>query len=167
MVRLALALALLAVLTEGASARAEALRCAPDQVTILTGSGPLHFQVEIADEPEEQARGLMFRPSLAPDAGMLFVFDPPRRTAFWMRNTMIPLDMIFVDDAGRIETIVVRRDTFSDRASTSKGDVRAVLELNAGTAAARGIREGDRVIHPAFRAAPEPFRCPAPDREGD
>lgn len=149
----------LAAFAGAATALAEPV-CDPGTVTLLVDGGPATFQVEVADEPAEQARGLMFRPSMADDAGMIFVFDPPRPASFWMRNTMIPLDMIFIDDTGRVESIAVRRDTYSQRASSSEGPVRAVLEINAGLSEALGIGPGAQAVHPAFRAAPPDHLCP-------
>ena len=143
----------------GPSAGSAPLACDPATITILTGEGKARFDLEIADDPAEQARGLMFRPELAEQSGMLFVYDPPRRARFWMRNTMIPLDMVFIDDAGRVESVVTRRDTYSERVSESQGDVRAVLEINAGRAAELGIGPGDQAVHPAFGGAPADARC--------
>lgn len=140
-------------------APARGAECDPASITILTGEGKARFSIEIADEPAEQARGLMFRPSLPEDAGMLFLYDPPQPARFWMRNTMIPLDMVFIDEAGRIESVAERRDTYSDRVSGSRGAIRAVLEISGGLAARLGIGPGDRAVHPAFRAAPEGARC--------
>lgn len=134
--------------------------CDPAKVTLLAAGGTRTFQVEIADDAAEQARGLMFRPSMPADAGMLFVFDPPRPATFWMQNTMLPLDMIFIDDAGRVESIAVRTDTYSQRVSSSEGPVRAVLEINAGLSGKLGIVPGTQAVHAAFRAAPEGARCP-------
>ena len=102
----------------------------------------------------------MFRPSLPRDQGMLFVYDPPQRASFWMRNTMIPLDMLFIDDTGQIESIALREDTYSTRASSSEGEVRAVLEINGGRARELGIAPGAQAVHPAFEAAPEGVACP-------
>jgi len=133
--------------------------CDPSQLDILAGQHRHRFAVEIADDPAEQARGLMFRTSLPADTGMLFIFDPPSRTHFWMRNTMIPLDMLFIDDAGRVESIAERRDTFSDRVSSSRGPVRAVLEVGGGIARLLGITPGAQVVHPAFQGAPEALHC--------
>jgi hypothetical protein len=144
------------LLLGGPAAGAE---CDRASITILTGEGKAHFAVEIADEPAEQARGLMFRPALPEGAGMLFLYDPPQQARFWMRNTMIPLDMVFIDDAGRVESVAERRDTYSERVSGSGGPVRAVLEINGGLAARLGIGPGDQAVHPAFRAAPEGARC--------
>ena len=91
---------------------------------------------------------------------MLFIFDPPRQASFWMHNTMIPLDMVFIDDTGLVESIAERRDTYSDRVSQSQGAVRSVLELNLGRSKELGLGPGDRVVHGAFTEAPEEFRCP-------
>ena len=133
--------------------------CDPDSIEIIASPDNLTFSIEIADDPAEQARGLMFRPSLPADAGMLFIFDPPRPANFWMRNTMIPLDMIFIDDTGRIESIAERSDTYSQQASSSLGDVRAVLEINGGLSRRLGIAAGAQVIHAAFQEAPDGLHC--------
>lgn len=134
-------------------------RCAPQIVEILSDPEIRTFAIEIADDPGKQARGLMFRPALATDAGMLFIFEPPRPANFWMRNTMIPLDMIFIDDTGKIESIAERNDPYSERVSSSQNDVRAVLEINGGLSRQLGIGPGAQVIHPAFENAPEGARC--------
>ena len=152
--------AVLAVFATLTAAAAAAPACDPERIEILAGPGSRSFAIEIADDPEEQVRGLMFRPALAADAGMLFVYATPRRANFWMRNTMIALDLIFIDDSGRIESIAERADPYSERVSSSEGEVRAVLEINGGLARALGIGRGDQVIHPAFREAPDEVRCP-------
>ena len=142
------------------SASADAtLACDPHKIEILADPGNRTFSLEVADDPDEQARGLMFRPALPADAGMLFIFDPPRPASFWMRNTMIPLDMIFIDDTGRVESIAERTDPYSERVSSSQGDVRAVLEINGGLSRELGIRPGDQVIHAAFKDSPNARRC--------
>jgi len=143
--------ALLAVAAIAGAAHA----CEPQTIEILAGSGKRTFVIEVADDPSEQARGLMFRPALPADAGMLFIFDPPRPANFWMRNTMIPLDMIFIDDTGKVESIAERTDPYSERVSASQVDVRAVLEINGGLSRQLGIGPGAQVIHPAFENAPE------------
>ena len=152
--------AFLAVFVTLTAAAGAAPVCDPDQIEILASPGSRTFSIEIADDPDEQARGLMFRPALPADAGMLFVYDRPRPANFWMRNTMIPLDMIFIDDTGRVESIAERTDPYSERVSSSEGDVRAVLEINGGLSRALGIGPGDQVIHPAFEDAPDEVRCP-------
>lgn len=151
--------AFLAVLAILPTAQAAA-SCEIDRIEAFpTDSEVAAFIIEIADDPGEQAQGLMFRPSMPADAGMLFIFDPPRPASFWMQNTMIPLDMLFIGDDGRVESISERRDTYSQRVSNSDGPVRAVLEINGGLARQLGIGPGTQLRHPAFRAAPEEFRC--------
>ena len=151
--------AALAVCAALSTAAAAAPACDHERIEILAGPGSRSFAIEIADDPEEQARGLMFRPALAADAGMLFVYATPRPANFWMRNTMIALDMIFIDDTGRIESIAERTDPYSERVSSSQGDVRAVLEISGGLSRELGIGPGDQVIHAAFQDAPDDSRC--------
>jgi len=103
------------------------------------------FKVEIADTPQAHRRGLMFRKKMATDEGMLFIFPTPRVASFWMRNTILPLDMIFIKADGTIESIVTRLDTGSDKSTRSQSAVAYVLELNAGTAAAYGIKAGQKL----------------------
>lgn len=135
----------------------------------LGWSGPLHaaddpkleivtvdnksyrFQVEVARTPEQQTQGLMFRRSMAPDAGMLFLNDPPRVMTMWMRNTFLPLDMIFFDQQGRVTRIAERTVPLSEAIIPSGGPVQGVLEVNAGTAAKLGLKPGDRLVHPSIR----------------
>lgn len=112
------------------------------QITTRDGRS-FAFQVTLADTPEKQARGLMFVEHLPPQNGMLFPMKPPRKARFWMRNTLIPLDMIFISPQGKIAQIVTRRDTQSDAPTESAAAVSAVLELNAGEAARLKIGIGD------------------------
>ncbi|MBY8975000.1 DUF192 domain-containing protein [Rhodobacteraceae bacterium NNCM2] len=133
--------------------------CNPEIVTILIGDEARDFDVEIARTPEEQSRGLMFRPSMAENAGMLFVMEPERPASFWMRNTMISLDLLFVDGAGVVESIAADAVPFSERTMESQGPVRAVLEINGGLSARLGIAPGTQLIHPAFNQAAEAYRC--------
>lgn len=106
------------------------------------------FKVEIADTPQAQRRGLMFRKKMAANEGMLFIFPYPRVASFWMRNTILPLDIIFIKADGIIESIVTRHDIGSDKSTRSQSAVAYVLELNAGTAAAHGIKAGQKLhIH--------------------
>jgi uncharacterized membrane protein (UPF0127 family) len=121
-------------------------------LTIVTGSGTHRFNVEVADTPERRAVGLMHRPAMAANAGMLFDFKIDAPVAMWMRNTRIPLDMLFIARDGRIVNIAERTVPFSETSIPSKGPVRAVLELNGGTSARLGIKPGDRVTHPMFKA---------------
>ncbi len=123
------------------------------EVTIETRGGARRFTVEIARSPEQRARGLMFRTELDRNSGMLFVFDQPGIVRMWMKNTLIPLDMLFIAEDGRISRIAARTTPLSEKTIASGGPVRAVLELPAGTAARLGIAEGDRVLSDAFAAA--------------
>ncbi|MGH6979618.1 MAG: DUF192 domain-containing protein [Stellaceae bacterium] len=115
-------------------------------LVIDTASGPRHFDVELAVTPAQEEQGLMYRQRLAPDAGMLFVFDDTAIRTFWMRNTMIPLDMLFIAPDGRIVDIHERAVPLSENVIPSREPARAVLELNGGTAARLGIKIGD-VVH--------------------
>lgn len=135
-----------------------ALAAAQDRISFQTApltiesAGKNHrFTVEIADTPERRALGLMHRSSLAPDAGMLFDFKVDQPVGMWMRNTRIPLDMLFVARDGRIVNIAERTVPYSETTVASRGAVRAVLELNGGTVARLGIKPGDRLVHPMFR----------------
>ena len=117
---------------------------------IRDGARRHRFSVEVARTPREQSQGLMFRRRMAADAGMLFVYDPPRPVSMWMRNTYIPLDMIFIAPDGRISRVVERTVPLSEENIPSGSPVRAVLELNAGTAARLGIKPGATVLAPAL-----------------
>jgi len=119
-------------------------------LTIDTDHGPKRFSVEIADTPQQQQQGLMFRRSLPADAGMLFDFGTTQPAAFWMKNTLIPLDMLFIAADGSIADIHQRAVPFSEATIYSKVPVRAVLELNGGTVDRLGIHLGDVVHHPIF-----------------
>ena len=127
-----------------------ATRTAPSGLDLIAlsieGSGRRHlFTVEVARSAEQQAQGLMNRRSLAPDAGMLFPFDPPRPASFWMRNTLIPLDMIFIRPDGVIARIAANTVPLSEAQVGVEEPVTAVLELRGGRSAELGISEGDRV----------------------
>jgi uncharacterized membrane protein (UPF0127 family) len=123
-----------------------------EELTIAGKSGPHEFQVEIADEPRETEFGLMFRRSMGENEGMLFDFGGEEPRSFWMRNTYIPLDMLFIKGDGTIESIAERTTPLSDKSVPSKGAVRYVLEINAGTSDELGIEPGDKVSGPALEA---------------
>ncbi len=120
------------------------------ELTIVSATGPHRFKVELAETPAQMTQGLMFRTSLAPDAGMLFDYKQPTVATMWMRNTLIPLDMLFVDAQGRIVNIHQRAVPQSLDVIAAAAPVRAVIELNGGTASRLGIEPGDRVIYPIF-----------------
>ena len=114
-------------------------------VRIKTQKGMHLFHVEVARTPAEQQRGLMYRKSLAPDGGMIFFFDAPERAIFWMKNTYIPLDMLFIRADGSIARIAANTTPFSLEPVDAGEDVTAVIEIAGGRAAAVGIHEGDLV----------------------
>lgn len=122
------------------------------ELDIQTASGKHHFNVEIAVTQEQWSYGLMFRRSLPPDAGMLFVYDDDHEIQMWMKNTLIPLDMIFIRGDGTILRIAERTVPQDLTTIPSGGPARGVLEVNGGTTSRLGIKAGDRVLHPAFKA---------------
>jgi uncharacterized protein len=135
-------------------ARAQLAQFPSAALTIVTASGPHEFTVELATTPQQMAQGLMFRQRLAPDAGMLFDYATPSMATMWMKNTLIPLDMLFVDATGHIVNIHERAVPRSLAVIAAAAPVRAVIELNGGTAARLEIRPGDRVVYPIFGDAP-------------
>jgi uncharacterized membrane protein (UPF0127 family) len=129
---------------------AELQKFPTSELTIVSATGPHRFKIEVAETPDQMTQGLMFRTSLAADAGMLFDYKKPTTATMWMRNTSISLDMLFVDEQGRIIDIHERAVPQSLDIITAAAPVRAVIELNGGTAARLGIAPGDRVVHPVF-----------------
>mgnify|MGYP002072606588 FL=1 len=114
-------------------------------LTVHSARGPHRFRVEVARSGAEQSRGLMFRTQMGADEGMIFPMDPPRMAAFWMKNTVIPLDIIFIGADGRISNIAANTVPYSLESVVSDGAAKAVLELNGGRASELGIAPGDRV----------------------
>ncbi|MCC6716771.1 MAG: DUF192 domain-containing protein [Acetobacteraceae bacterium] len=122
-----------------------------ERIVIETRRGKRHsFTVEMAIQPAEQSIGLMFRPNVPADGGMLFDWIKPRKSQMWMRNTIASLDMIFIGEEGRIRTIVERTIPQSLAIIDSRVPVRATLEVAGGTCQRLGISVGDRVVHPIF-----------------
>jgi uncharacterized membrane protein (UPF0127 family) len=112
-------------------------------LTIHSANGNHRFTVEIAGTAGQQERGLMFRKSLAGDRGMIFPYEPPQEVAFWMKNTLIPLDIIFIRSDGTIGRITHAKEL--DLTPLPSGEpIGAVLEIRSGRAAELGIREGDK-----------------------
>ena len=139
---------LLAVLPRPAGAEAER------SALVVTGAGGAHeFTVELADDDRERATGLMYRRSMPRDAGMLFDFEEETSVSFWMANTYIPLDMIFIRADGTIKSIVERTTPLSRRSVPEDG-VRYVLEINGGLSDELGIRPGDKVSGEWIEAPP-------------
>lgn len=134
-----------------AAAQTTRLQAFPKSTLEIEAENGTHpFTVEIAKSPRQQAQGLMFRRRLAADAGMLFLYGRPQIIRMWMKNTFIPLDMIFIGADGRIVSIVERTIPQSLETVSSAKLANAVLEVNGGTVSRLGIRTGDRVRHPAF-----------------
>lgn len=150
LIGLALALALVPV---------AALACDPDRIELRWPEGRAAFAVELVDDPDERARGLMFRESLALSAGMLFVYERPGRVSFWMKNTLIPLDMIFADATGRVTR--VHADARPGDLSPIEGgeNVQYVLEINGGLARRLGIAAGAEMRHPAIAPSVAAWPC--------
>ena len=117
---------------------------------IVTKGGVHTFSVELVDNDADRAKGLMYRKSLPEGTGMLFDFHREQDVSFWMQNTYIPLDMIFIRADGRIHRIAENTVPLSLEQVPSRGPVRGVLEVIAGTSRKLGIAPGDRVAHPIF-----------------
>ncbi|WP_136657201.1 DUF192 domain-containing protein [Nitratireductor sp. XY-223] len=142
----ALVIALLyLVLASGASV-------ANDRLQVTTETGTYDYTVELALTNGERAVGLMHRQWMAPDAGMLFRFDTVQPVSMWMRNTLIPLDMIFIRPDGTVANVHRNAEPLSERIIRSAEPVLFVLELNAGDADRMGLKPGDRIAHPIIKA---------------
>lgn len=140
---LLLSLVVVGVPLGGASAKT-------DTLTIVTGNGngEVVFNIELAITQAQQSKGLMFRRSMAENAGMLFDFGSERMINMWMRNTYIPLDMVFIFEDGTINRIAEQTEPHSEKTISSGQKVRYVLEINGGAAKRFGISPGDKVKHP-------------------
>ncbi|CAM5766932.1 hypothetical protein LMIY3S_01989 [Labrys miyagiensis] len=123
-----------------------------EPLSIMTASGKHDFQVEVMRTDDEQQRGMMFRRSLDDDKGMLFPFPTERVATFWMENTYVPLDMIFIKGDGTIQRIEKRAEPLSTRTISSGAPVLAVLEVVGGLADRLGVKPGDKVAYPIFKS---------------
>jgi uncharacterized membrane protein (UPF0127 family) len=137
-------------LTVASTGQAEAMSCGTDQVVIETQSGSHVFSIEVADDAQERARGLMFVEAMDADAGMLFVYSESGPVSFWMKNTLIPLDMIFTNQSGVIVSIHENAIPHDETPIFGGEAVFSVLELNAGVSKAKSINVGDVLSHPAY-----------------
>jgi uncharacterized membrane protein (UPF0127 family) len=151
-----LAAAISALMVCGPAWAEEPMRLAPDAAPlVIEGAATnVRFDVELAATPEQRSRGLMFRTDFPPDRAMLFDFGETRFVAMWMKNTPLPLDMLFAESSGRIITIAENTKPFSETVIDSGGPVRYVLELNAGTVADKGIAIGQILVHPVISRHP-------------
>jgi len=119
-------------------------------LVLKTESGDHSFTIEVASTNQERALGLMFRRSLPENGGMLFLYDRPQPAAMWMKNTLIPLDMVFISADGTVHRIEQNAEPHSTALIPSEGPVVAVLELNGGEAAKIGLKRGDKVLYPGL-----------------
>lgn len=133
--------------------------CAPDTVDVRGDWGHVKFSVEIADDAAERAQGLMARESMARMKGMLFIYDAPGNLTFWMRNTLIPLDMIFIKPNGEIAHIHEKAIPLDETPIPGGPGNLAVLEINGGLARTLGISVGDSIRHAAFQAHDPLWPC--------
>ena len=131
-------------------AAASALAGEKGTIVFKTETGEHSFDIEVMTTNGERAKGLMFRRSLPAKSGMLFVYDRPQAATMWMKNTYIPLDMVFIAEGGEVHRIEANTEPFSTALISSEGDIIAVLELNAGEAARIGLKRGDRAIFPGL-----------------
>ncbi len=127
---------------------------AREPIVLISAAGERKIDVEIADTDATRARGLMFRRALEADRGMLFLYEGEQPISMWMRNTYIPLDMVFIRSDGRIQNIARNTEPFSESIISSSGPVSAVLEIAAGEAKRYGLKAGDQVRHSHFGNAP-------------
>ncbi len=136
--------------------------CPQGRVTITGGFGTAAFNVDVAADEASRAQGLMHVEAMPLSQGMLFVYDRPQRMSFWMRNTLIELDMLFLDGAGVVRHIHHRAQPL-DETPISPGEMQltGVLEINGGLARRLGIAVGDVLRHPAFVSAEAPWSCDA------
>lgn len=149
-----LALLLLAGAGQGALAA-----CSDGSVEFRWDGGQARFAVEIADDEAERARGLMFRQALPASAGMLFIYDHPQAVSFWMKNTLIPLDMVFIGADGRVNGVHANAVPGDLTPIPGPGATLMVLEIQGGLAARLGLAEGAEMRHPRLAPAAALWPC--------
>jgi uncharacterized membrane protein (UPF0127 family) len=132
------------------TANIAAASCETGRVDLRGDWGQARFSVEVADSAAERSRGLMHRQSLARSAGMLFVYERPQTVSFWMRNTLIPLDMIFMDGSGVVRRIHENAIPLDETGIRGGSDIQFVLEINGGLASSLGIEVGSELRHPSI-----------------
>ena len=133
--------------------------CAPGTVELRGAGGSARFSIELADSGAERAQGLMFREKMAASAGMLFVYQKPEHARFWMKNTLIPLDMIFADASGRVTVVHANAIPHDETAIDGGAGVQFILEINGGLAARLGIVAGSEMRHPAIAQGAAVWPC--------
>jgi len=135
--------------------------CAPETVDIRGQGATLRFSVTLADTPATRSKGLMFVETMPRFEGMLFVYDTPTRATFWMRNTLIPLDMIFIDPTGLVVGIHENAVPMSEEIIDGGEGIQSVLEINGGLSKRLGLRAGMEVRHPSFDPETAVWPCTA------
>ena len=133
--------------------------CDPARIDLRGDFGQAQFRVEVADDAAERAQGLMFRESMSSSAGMLFIYETPQHARFWMQNTLIPLDMIFADAAGRVTHVHANAVPKDETVIDGGTGVRFVLEINGGLAERMGIAPGTELRHPGIPADQAAWPC--------
>ncbi|MEM6577221.1 MAG: DUF192 domain-containing protein [Pseudomonadota bacterium] len=133
--------------------------CDPETVHLRGDWGTARFTIELADEPAEQSQGLMHRESMARSAGMLFAYPEPRTVRFWMRNTLIPLDMIFVDSAGVVKKVHSNARPLDETPIFGGNNIQYVLEINGGLSERLGIAPGTQLRHPSIGDSGAAWPC--------
>ena len=141
------------------AASAASASCDPGRVDVRGDWGSARFRVELAITPEEQRQGLMFREALGRLEGMLFVYDRQQPLSFWMRNTLIPLDMIFIDETGTVVNVHAEAVPLDETPISSAAPGLAVLEINGGMAETLGIGAGDVIRSPAMPQERAAWSC--------
>jgi len=141
------------------SGAASAAECRDDRVHLRGDWGQAFFNIEVADDRAEQAQGLMHRDSMPQTAGMLFVYPFAKRVGFWMKNTLIPLDMIFVDPTGTVQHVHHMAEPLNLTPIFGGNNTIAVLEINGGRAEKLGISKGSQLRHPAFDTETAAWPC--------
>ena len=135
--------------------------CQPDQVELRWPAGSARFSVEIADDLEERAQGLMGRKTMASSAGMLFVYEKPVQARFWMKNTLLPLDMVFADATGTVTAVHSNAIPLDETSIDGGPGVQYVLEINGGLATRMGIAPGAELRSPVMDQSRARWRCAA------
>ena len=134
--------------------------CTDSTLTLRGDWGTARFSVEVADDADERSQGLMFREAMPKFAGMLFVYDRPQQVAFWMRNTLIPLDMLFAGADGVVTRVHANAVPGDETSIPGGGAVQYVLEINGGLAATLGIAPGTQMQHPSIGPEQAAWPCP-------
>ena len=146
-------------LLSAAASGALADECAVDRIDVRYGGAQVSFVIEIVDTIESRAQGLMFREEMAEDAGMLFIYEEPRRVTFWMKNTLIPLDMLFISYDGVVLNIKENATPLSEDIIPGGTGVLQVLEINGGLVQELGLGIGAQVRHPSLDQDTAAWAC--------